>query len=33
MIKESKYYGINKIATGYLDDIINDSKKELKNTK
>lgn len=33
MIKENKYYGINKISTSYLDDIINNSKKELKKTK
>lgn len=33
MIKENKYYGINKISTSYLGDIINNSKKELKKTK
>lgn len=33
IIKENKYYGINKISTSYLDDVINNSKKEIKKTK
>lgn len=33
IIKENKYYGINKISTSYLDDIINNSRRKLKKTK
>lgn len=29
-IKENKYYGINKISSGYLNDIVNNPKKRIK---